>query len=497
MLIISARVITFSYSYISTSATNRGFHLTVLLFVLSMISLILRPNLITLILGWDGLGVTSFFLVIFYKRNKSFNAGLLTGLSNRVGDALILISFVVGFSYSRFSLAVFSSERISPGLGAVLVFILAIFTKRAQVPFRAWLPAAIAAPTPVSALVHSSTLVTAGVYVLIRIIGILETGPVFCSLGVAGGVTMLIARVSAFLERDIKKIVALSTLSQLGVMMLRISLGYKGLAFFHLIAHAFFKALLFIATGSLIHNSNDYQDLRRGGGQLPSLPLTKRAVILRKLRLCGVPFFSRFYSKELILENLRARERRGLIVFTLIWTGVLLTRLYSIRFIYYILTLSRRARIIWKDDLDLKTILAMGALFFPGMCGGKVLILTIGDEVPGPLVSCFRKAGVLRLLVFWPLILFSAFSFKSALSHSKSFLFLWYLSSWRGLVPIQVIAFRRNSILWLASFGFKDLFLGGWFSPVSRAFIKTASNPGPIFRVYFTCSILLIAWRLW
>ena len=132
VLIISARVITFSYSYISTSATNRGFHLTVLLFVLSIISLILRPNLITLILGWDGLGVTSFFLVIFYKRNKSFNAGLLTGLSNRVGDAFILISFVVGFSYSRFSLAVFSSERIRPGLGAVLVFVLAIFTKKAN-----------------------------------------------------------------------------------------------------------------------------------------------------------------------------------------------------------------------------------------------------------------------------------------------------------------------------------------------------------------------------
>jgi len=178
VLLISARVIMFRYSYISTSARNRGFHLTVLLFVLSMVLLILRPNLITLILGWDGLGVTSFFLVIFYKSNKAFNAGLLTGLSNRVGDALILISFVVGLSYSRFSLVVFSSERICPGLRAVLIFALAIFTKRAQVPFSAWLPAAIAAPTPVSALVHSSTLVTAGVYVLIRVIGVLEAGPV-------------------------------------------------------------------------------------------------------------------------------------------------------------------------------------------------------------------------------------------------------------------------------------------------------------------------------
>lgn len=234
----------------------------------------------------------------------------------------------------------------------------------------------------------------------------------------------MIARVSAFLEGDIKKIVALSTLSQLGVIMLRISLGHKGLAFFHLIAHAFFKALLFIATGRLIHNSNDYQDLRRGGGQLPSLPLTKRAVVLRKLRLCGAPFFSRFYSKELILENLRARERGGLVVFTLIWVGVLLTSLYSIRFIYYIVIFSRRARAVWKDDLDLKTILAICVLFFPGMCGGKFLILAIGDEVPGPLVSCLSKAGVLRLLVLWPLMLFSVFRFKSALSHSKSFLFL-------------------------------------------------------------------------
>lgn len=162
----------------------------------------------------------------------------------------------------------------------------------------------MAAPTPVSALVHSSTLVTAGVYLLIRLSPALSRHPSLLTIiGRFGVTTMVLARLRAILEADIKKIVALSTLRQLGVIITAFALASPALVFFHLIAHAFFKALLFIATGNLIHNANDYQDLRRMGA-LGSLPLTKRLVLIAKLRLCGIPFFSAYFSKEGILENL-------------------------------------------------------------------------------------------------------------------------------------------------------------------------------------------------
>lgn len=171
----------------------------------------------------------------------------------------------------------------------------------------------MAAPTPVSALVHSSTLVTAGVYLLIRLSPALpHCGSLIVIIGAFGVVTMLLARLSAILEADIKKIVALSTLSQLGVIITAFALASPALVFFHLIAHAFFKALLFIATGNLIHNARDYQDLRRIGA-LGLMPFTKSLVVITKLSLCGVPFFSAYFSKEAILEGL-SRGRMGNLV---------------------------------------------------------------------------------------------------------------------------------------------------------------------------------------
>merc|ERR1712142_1065979 len=190
----------------------------------------------------------------------------------------------------------------------IYLIIISACTKRAQIPFSAWLPAAIAAPTPVSALVHSSTLVTAGVYLLLRIVPLITASSRLVLVGLIGAITMTIASLRAFLESDLKKIVALSTLSQLGIIVLSLSLGLPTIAFFHLVVHAFFKALLFIATGNLIHNSPDYQDLRRIGGHLPALPVTQATVIITKLSLCGVPFFSAFFSKELILERLRSNS---------------------------------------------------------------------------------------------------------------------------------------------------------------------------------------------
>jgi len=188
-------------------------------------------------------------------------------------------------------------------------------TKRAQIPFRAWLPAAIAAPTPVSALVHSSTLVTAGLYLIIRFEGVLVHKGLLAGLARLGVLTILLARLRALLECDMKKIVALSTLSQLGVMFSGFGRGLSLLVYFHLIIHAFFKALLFICAGHIIHLIGDYQDLRRIGRGGLSAPVRGAAVCLTKASLCGLPFYSSFYSKELILERLASSSGASLLIY--------------------------------------------------------------------------------------------------------------------------------------------------------------------------------------
>lgn len=211
---------------------------------------------------------------------------------------------------------------------------VAAFTKRAQIPFSSWLPAAMAAPTPVSSLVHSSTLVTAGVYLLLRFNGALRgaratTGALLLA---TGGATIVMAGASGIYEDDLKKIVALSTLRQLGLMTACLGLAAPQLAFFHLLRHAFFKALLFMVTGRAIHSVGGYQDLRVTRLPFNISPKSRRLLVIRNLRLMGMPFLSGFYSKDAILE-LALRSSLGISGAMMFFTGTLLTVLYSMRFI--------------------------------------------------------------------------------------------------------------------------------------------------------------------
>lgn len=266
VIVISFLVVVFRTRYMDGEENLSRFIWLVMLFVLSMNFLIFVPRVIGVILGWDGLGLISFLLVIYYQNRKSLGAGLVTAFINRVGDALLLLRVsllrCVGHWY-------FWGIGNFGGLWVVILFVILLSTtKSAQFPFSYWLPAAISAPTPVSALVHSSTLVTAGVYLIIRVVR---------GVGVYGGsgslwllivslFTIFMAGVRACFEVDMKKIVALSTLSQLGVIMFSLSLGCYALAFFHLVSHALFKALLFVGVGCVIHNHSDCQDFRMIGG---------------------------------------------------------------------------------------------------------------------------------------------------------------------------------------------------------------------------------------
>lgn len=216
-----------------------------------------------------------------------------------------------------------------------LLVIIARITKRAQIPFSSWLPAAIAAPTPVSALVHSSTLVTAGVYLLIRFNLIYLDSILNQALLLIGGLTILMSGLGANFEFDLKKIIALSTLSQLGLIIMILSIGFVKLAFFHLLTHAIFKALLFICAGSIIHNVNNYQDIRSIGGLIIRIPLTSCVFNIANLSLCGMPFLAGFYSKDIILERVLFLDLNYFIFFLFFFsTG--LTVIYSFRLTYYV-----------------------------------------------------------------------------------------------------------------------------------------------------------------
>lgn len=337
VILISGRVIIFRNRYIINEKFFSRFIILVFFFILSIFLLILSPNLIRLLLGWDGLGVTSYLLVIFYQSNKSYNAGMLTAITNRLGDVglLIRISMFIYVGSWTYVYNNFITNNLSDLLRYLIV--ISAITKRAQVPFSAWLPAAIAAPTPVSALVHSSTLVTAGVYLLIRINIIIINMNLSNILTLIGIATIIIAGITAIIEIDIKKIIALSTLSQLGIMIIILGAGSPILSFFHLISHAFFKAILFICAGLIIHNIKDYQDIRKIGFRYRNLNFSISIILVANIRLCGLPFLRGFYSKDLIIEIMFIKGKNFLVILLLI-LGTILTVIYSCRLNFLVAT---------------------------------------------------------------------------------------------------------------------------------------------------------------
>nr|YP_009654752.1 NADH dehydrogenase subunit 5 [Caystrus obscurus]QCI09306.1 NADH dehydrogenase subunit 5 [Caystrus obscurus] len=334
VLLICSMVILYSSSYMSHDIFKIRFLYIILLFVISMMFLIISPNMISILLGWDGLGLVSYCLVIYYQNYKSYNAGMLTILMNRVGDVSILIMIAWMFNMGGWNyiyyLFFFDNNLF---IWVLMLLVLASFTKSAQVPFSSWLPAAMAAPTPVSALVHSSTLVTAGVYLLIRFSDMFYDYDMSWFLLISC-LTMFMAGLSANFEYDLKKIIALSTLSQLGLMMSILFLGFMLNCYLHMLIHAFFKALMFLCAGLIIHCMNNSQDIRHMGNMIKTLPFTCSCFCISNLSLCGFPFLSGFYSKDMILENM-TYNYYNFYLYLLFFMSIGLTVSYSLRLIYY------------------------------------------------------------------------------------------------------------------------------------------------------------------
>nr|QGZ08866.1 NADH dehydrogenase subunit 5 [Neelus murinus] len=384
--LISGLVMLYSVIYMMGDSNFYRFMLTIFLFVFSMGLLIISPNLVSLLLGWDGLGLVSYCLVIYYQGFKSSAAGLLTVLSNRVGDVALLlaIAWMVnfgGWGFVHLSVMI-GSQDIQFLLGLVT---LAAMTKSAQIPFSAWLPAAMAAPTPVSSLVHSSTLVTAGVYLLIRFNTLIGGSNL---LLVTSLMTMFMAGISACFEMDFKSVIALSTLSQLGVMMYSISLYMGDLAFFHLLTHALFKSLLFLCAGLFIHSLMSLQGVSMIGGVMKSFPLTSTLFVGASLCLCGFPFLSGFYSKDMIIEGAVAQEIGGW-VWLIMYISMGLTLIYSVRLIN-MLMLSGHGVVKMGGGVDESLMVCPMTVLF-------ILSVFMGEFMSGfyfcPSVSYFSDSG--------------------------------------------------------------------------------------------------------
>nr|QXG19122.1 NADH dehydrogenase subunit 5 [Drosophila bifasciata] len=375
VLLISSLVIFYSKEYMSGDVNINRFIMLVLMFVLSMMMLIISPNLVSILLGWDGLGLVSYCLVIYFQNVKSYNAGMLTALSNRIGDVALLLAIAWMLNYGSwnyyFYLEVMKNDFEMLLIGFLVM--LAAMTKSAQIPFSSWLPAAMAAPTPVSALVHSSTLVTAGVYLLIRFNILLSTSWMGQLLLLLSGLTMFMAGLGANFEFDLKKIIALSTLSQLGLMMSILSMGFYKLAMFHLLSHALFKALLFMCAGAIIHNMNNSQDIRLMGGLSIHMPLTSACFNVSNLALCGMPFLAGFYSKDMILEVVMI-SNINCFSFFLYFFSTGLTVSYSFRLVYYSMTGDLNCGSLnMLNDESWIMLRGMMGLLFMSIVGGSML----------------------------------------------------------------------------------------------------------------------------
>jgi NADH-ubiquinone oxidoreductase chain 5 len=342
VLIISSLVHFYSIGYMSHDPHNQRFFSYLSLFTFMMIILVTGNNYLVMFVGWEGVGVCSYLLVSFWFTRIAANQSSLSAfLTNRVGDAFLVIGmFILLWSLGNldynvvFSLAPYLNENVITIIGICLL--IGAMAKSSQVGLHIWLPMAMEGPTPVSALIHAATMVTAGVYLLIRSSPLIEYSSTVLLICLwLGAVTTVFSSLIGLFQQDIKKIIAYSTMSQLGMMVIAIGLSSYNIAIFHLMNHAFYKGLLFLGAGAVIHAVADNQDLRKYGGLISFLPLTYTVILIASLSLVAFPFMTGFYSKDFILESAYGQYHFSSInVYFIATIGAIFTTLYSVKVLY-------------------------------------------------------------------------------------------------------------------------------------------------------------------
>ena len=342
VLIVSSLVHIYSIGYMSHDPHNQRFFSYLSLFTFMMIILVTANNFLLMFVGWEGVGVCSYLLVSFWFTRIAANQSSISAfLTNRVGDCFLTIGmFAILWSFGNidyatvFSLAPYINENIITIIGICLL--IGAMAKSSQVGLHVWLPMAMEGPTPVSALIHAATMVTAGVYLLMRSSPLIEYSSTVLLLTLwLGAITTVFSSLIGLFQQDIKKVIAYSTMSQLGMMVIAIGLSSYNVALFHLVNHAFYKALLFLGAGAVIHAVSDNQDFRRYGGLRPFLPLTYSIMLIASLSLVAFPFMTGFYSKDFILESAYGQFYfSGTVVYFIASIGAMFTTLYSVKVLY-------------------------------------------------------------------------------------------------------------------------------------------------------------------
>ena len=341
VLYISSLIHIFSINYMSEDPHNQRFFSYLSLFTFFMLLLVSGANFFVMFVGWEGIGVVSYLLINFwFTRLQANKAAILAFTMNRVGDMGLSIGFFAIFALfgsidyaTVFSLSSYMNETAITVIG--LLLLSGAMAKSSQIPLHSWLPGSMEGPTPVSALIHAATLVTAGLYLLVRSSPILEySSTALLVITLVGATTAFFAATCGLVQNDIKRIIAFSTISQLGYMVMAVGLSQYNVAIFHVINHAFFKALLFLGAGAVIHSFADQQDIRKMGGLISFLPFTYTAMLVGSLSLLATPWLTGFYSKDLIIELAYAQYSfSGIYAYILGSITAGLTAFYSFRLI--------------------------------------------------------------------------------------------------------------------------------------------------------------------
>jgi NADH-quinone oxidoreductase subunit L len=339
-------ILVYAIGYMHGDEEERRYHAYKALFIFSMLLLVMGGNLLLLLAGWGMVGLSSYLLINYWhQRRAPVEAGKKAFIMNAFGDATFVLALFILVQQTGsldFSV-VFADAPEALGENSTLAVLVALgllggaVAKSAQVPLHTWLPDAMEGPTPVSALIHAATMVTAGVYLIVRTSPLFELAVDVQELaGILGAVTLLMAGLIALVQTDIKRVIAYSTMSQIGYMFVGAGLGAYGASMFHLLTHAFFKALLFMAAGLVIHALTGEQDIRKMGGLARELPWTYRAFLVGALALAAIPPFAGFFSKDSILSSLIDQGSLGWLLWGAGIVGAFLTGLYTFRLLFIV-----------------------------------------------------------------------------------------------------------------------------------------------------------------